>query len=145
MCVCVCVCDHQFLWFGLFFSTVILCLSFMGTLFFMLSWMFQHDYFDTCCFECLICMCFVFAPVQRNWACFTWKGALEICSLLLVALFIIPCNTPPSIRQTYLHFKQMCNVDPNWNKWKWQKRYQMKISTNSSSYWDMSISQTAFL
>ena len=22
--------------------------------------MFQHDYFDTCCFECLICMCFVF-------------------------------------------------------------------------------------
>ena len=25
---------------------------------------------------------FVFAPVQRNWACFTWKGALEIRSLL---------------------------------------------------------------
>ena len=35
-------------------------LGFMGTLFFMLSWMFQHDSFDTCCFECLICMCFVF-------------------------------------------------------------------------------------
>ena len=34
--------------------------------FFMLSWMLQHDYFDTCCFECLICMCFVFAPVQSN-------------------------------------------------------------------------------
>ena len=32
----------------------------MGTLFFLLSWMFQHDYFDTCCFECLLCMCFVF-------------------------------------------------------------------------------------
>ena len=26
---------------------------------------------------------FVFAPVQYNWACFTWKDALEICSLLL--------------------------------------------------------------
>ena len=22
-------------------------------------WMFQHDYLDTCCFECLICMGFV--------------------------------------------------------------------------------------
>ena len=28
--------------------------------FFMLIWMFQHDYFDICCFECLIYMCFVF-------------------------------------------------------------------------------------
>ena len=26
----------------------------------MLSWVFQHDYLDTYCFECLICMCFVF-------------------------------------------------------------------------------------
>ena len=25
----------------------------------MLSWMFWHDYLDTCCFECLICVCFV--------------------------------------------------------------------------------------
>ena len=29
---------------------------------------------------------FVFAPVQRSWACFTWKGALEVCSLLLLSL-----------------------------------------------------------
>ena len=28
--------------------------------FFMLNWMFQHDYLDTYCFECLICMRFVF-------------------------------------------------------------------------------------
>ena len=37
--------------------------------FFMLSWMFQHDYLDTYCFECLISMCFVFfvfAPIQRK-------------------------------------------------------------------------------
>ena len=26
----------------------------------MLSWMFQHDYLDTYCFECLICMRSVF-------------------------------------------------------------------------------------
>ena len=27
---------------------------------FMLSWMFQHDYLDICCFEFLKCICFVF-------------------------------------------------------------------------------------
>ena len=32
---------------------------------------------------------FVFAPVQRNWACFTWKGAPEIRSLSLLLLI---CN-----------------------------------------------------
>ena len=26
----------------------------------MLSWMFQQCYLDMCCFECLICLCFVF-------------------------------------------------------------------------------------
>ena len=53
VCVCVCVCDH-------FLCTLIQYLGFMGD-FFMLSWMFLHDYLDTCCFECLIiCMCFVF-------------------------------------------------------------------------------------
>ena len=30
---------------------------------------------------------FVFAPVQRNWARFTWKGALEVHPLLLLLLF----------------------------------------------------------
>ena len=34
--------------------------GFLWVFFFMLSWMFQHDYLDTYCFECLICMCFVF-------------------------------------------------------------------------------------
>ena len=32
---------------------------------------------------------FVFAPVQRSWACFTWKGALEIRSLLLLLLLLL--------------------------------------------------------
>ena len=31
-------------------------MGFMGVL----SRMFQHDHLDTYCFECLICMCFVF-------------------------------------------------------------------------------------
>ena len=35
-------------------------IGFMGILVFMLNWMFQHDYLDTYCFECLICMRFVF-------------------------------------------------------------------------------------
>ena len=26
----------------------------------LLSWMFEHDCLDTCCFECIIYMCFVF-------------------------------------------------------------------------------------
>ena len=46
------------MWLGLFLSTLIQYMDFMG--FFMLSWMFQHNYLGTYCFECLICMCFVF-------------------------------------------------------------------------------------
>ena len=33
---------------------------FLWVFFFMLNWIFQHDYLDTYCLECLICMCFVF-------------------------------------------------------------------------------------
>ena len=53
MCVCVCVC-------------VCVCLS-------SLVCMFRVSYMHVFCI-------FVFAPVQ-HWACFTWKGALEIRSL----------------------------------------------------------------
>ena len=42
-------------WLGSFLCTLIRYIGFMGILF-MLSWMFQHDYLDTCCFECLTCM-----------------------------------------------------------------------------------------
>ena len=42
-----------------FFVYVDTVFGFMGILF-MLSLTFKHDYFDTCCFECLICMRFVF-------------------------------------------------------------------------------------
>ena len=46
------------MWLGLFLCTLIQYMDFMGVL--MFSWMFQHDYLDTYCFECLICMCFIF-------------------------------------------------------------------------------------
>ena len=64
----------------------------MGTWIFLypsllLSWMFEHACFDTCCFGCLICMCCIFLYLHlfsANWACFTWKSALEIQLLLLL-------------------------------------------------------------
>ena len=47
---------------------------------------------------------FVFAPVQHNWACFTWTGTLEIWSLLLLLLLltlqIAPMSHTVSQRET---------------------------------------------
>ena len=56
---------------GVIFVYADMVFGFYGYSFFMLSWMFQHDYLDTCCFECLISymhvFCnFAFAPVQRS-------------------------------------------------------------------------------
>ena len=44
---------------------------------------------------------FVFAPVQRSSACFMWKGALEIRSLLLLLLLLYqkPTEESPSFAQ----------------------------------------------
>ena len=61
---------------GVIFVYVDTAYGFYG-FFFMLSWMFQNVFLDTYCFQCLICMCF------------TWKGALEICSLLLLLLLLL--------------------------------------------------------
>ena len=62
---------------------------------FLLNWMFQHDCLDTDCFWVSYMHAFsifVFAPVQHNWACFTWKSALEIPSLLLcVCVCVCAC------------------------------------------------------
>ena len=63
MCVCVClsVCLSSLVCMvGAVFVCVDMVYGFLWVFFFMLSWMFQHDYLDTYCFECLICMCFVF-------------------------------------------------------------------------------------
>ena len=55
VCVCVCVCVIISLY--VYIDTVF---GFYGIFFPLFSWMFQHDCLDICCFECLICMCFVF-------------------------------------------------------------------------------------
>ena len=64
MCVCVCVCLTLVCMVGVIFVYVDMVFGFYGVLFvcflLMFSWMFQHDYLDTCCSECLICMCFAF-------------------------------------------------------------------------------------
>ena len=66
-------------------------MGFMGILFFYVqldvsAWLFGHLLFWVSYMH-VFCI-FVFAAVQRNWACFTWKGALEICSLLLLLLLL---------------------------------------------------------
>ena len=51
---------------------------------------------------------FVLAPVQRNWACFTWKGVPEIRSLLLLLLLLMVTSGPlwrmpfPAFRQFHM-------------------------------------------
>ena len=64
VCVCVCVCLSVCLslvcMVGVVFVNFDTVYGFLWVFFFMLSWMFQHDYLDTHCFECVIYMCFVF-------------------------------------------------------------------------------------
>ena len=55
-----CVCRSLVCMVGVIFVYVDTVYGFYGYSVFMLSWMFQHDYLDTYCFECLICMGFVF-------------------------------------------------------------------------------------
>ena len=53
----------------------------------LLTWMFEHDCLDTYAVLGVLYACvlyFVFVLVQGNWACFTWKGALEMQSFLLL-------------------------------------------------------------
>ena len=67
VCVCVCVCPSSLVCMvAVVFVYVDMVYGFYGYSFFILSWMFQHDYLDTYCFGCLICICFVFEPVQRD-------------------------------------------------------------------------------
>ena len=64
MCVCVCLCLSSLVCMVevifVYVDTVLGFHDFFFFFFFNLSWMFQHDCLDTCSFECLICMCFVF-------------------------------------------------------------------------------------
>ena len=65
VCVCVCLCLSVHLsslvcMVGVIFVYVDTVYWFYGYSFFMLNWMFQHDYLDTYSFECFICMHFVY-------------------------------------------------------------------------------------
>ena len=73
--VCVCVCVFVSVCLSVCLSSLVCMVGiiyvYVDTVFgfygyFILSWMFEHDCLDTCCFGCLICMCFVFTPVQCN-------------------------------------------------------------------------------
>ena len=59
----------------------------------MLSWIVQNDYLDTCCFECLICMYFVFLYLHLFRAIEHVSHGkapdLEIRSLLFFVIIII--------------------------------------------------------
>ena len=82
VCVCVCVCESSLVcMIGVIFVYADTVFGFYGYSFFILSWMFPHDYLDTCCLSVLYACVLVFAPVQCNRAYFTWTGALEIRSL----------------------------------------------------------------
>ena len=67
----------------------------------MLSWMFQHDYLDTCCFECLICMCFVFSylhlfsateHVSHGKVLKKYAHYYYCCFVFVVVVIIIPLS-----------------------------------------------------
>ena len=88
VCVCVCVCLSSLVCVVGYFYVRWCSILVLWVFFFLLNWMFQHDCLDTYCFWVSYMhafFIFVFAPVQRNWACFTWKSALEICSLKLLS------------------------------------------------------------
>ena len=81
--LCIHWCNICILWvlsFLVFFNTHLYysvgCLSMI--IGHMLSWV---SYMHVFCI-------FLFALVQRNSACFTWKGTLEICSILLLLLLL---------------------------------------------------------
>ena len=62
---------------------------FMGILFLCLVGCFSMIIWTPTVLSVLHVFCiFVLAPVQHSWACFTWKGALEIRSLILLLLLL---------------------------------------------------------
>ena len=92
--VCVCVCVWSLVCVvGVFLCTLMRYIGFMGVLFFLcLIWWFSMIVWTPSpyCFWVSYMHAFsifAFAPVQHNWACFIWKSALKIHSLLLLLLF----------------------------------------------------------
>ena len=77
VCVCVCVCLHGLV---LFFCELH-------------SWMFQHAFLDTCCFECLIIKfyaCFLYffvCPCSAQLSMFH----MERCSRSMLIIIVVVC------------------------------------------------------
>ena len=103
--VCVCVCVSSLVCVVGYFYVRWCSILVLWVFFFLLNWMFQRDCLDTYCFwVSYMHAVSIFAPVQRDWACFTWKSALEIRSLLLLlSLSSFPSPTLQSNVDFRLH------------------------------------------
>ena len=55
----------------------------------MISWMFEHDYLDTCCFECLICMCLYFCICNCSAQLSTFHMERRSINTLIIIIIII--------------------------------------------------------
>ena len=138
VCVCVCVCvwslvcmvGNIYVYVDTVFGCGFLLLFFFHCIvgcFSMLVWtpaVFECLIIQWC--ACVFCVCFfffVFAPVKRIWACFTWKGALEICSLLVLLLNVmfhrcLLCNTDWwSLNVMHYRFLVNTTMDCDLRKW----------------------------
>ena len=70
--------------------------------------------------SCMHVFCiFVFALVQRKWACFTWKGATAIQSLSLLLLLLLLLLLPSSLFCLFLIM------------WTWHRSLKTKPSNSS--------------
>ena len=95
VCVCVClsVCLSSLVCMvGVVFVYVDRVYGFLWVFFFMRSWMFQHDYLDTYCFECHICMClyFCFCTCSAQLSMFHMERRSR--NTLIIIIIIGPVN-----------------------------------------------------
>ena len=103
VCVCVCVCLSVCLAIWLSGCLSVIISLYVGVIFVYIDTVYGFNGYSFIClvgyFSMIIwtltvlkvlyacVLYFVFAPVQRNWACFMWKGALEIYSFFFFFFF----------------------------------------------------------
>ena len=74
---------------GVIFMYVDTVYGLYGYSFFMLSWMFQNDYLDTGCFECLVCMGFVFLYLHLFSAIEHFSHGKELTIIIIIIIIIL--------------------------------------------------------
>ena len=85
---------YAFFFFFFFFLRCFRLILCYASGFYMLLF-FRQMFLTHACVCVCVCVCMLFIGiVQRNWACLTWKSAIEIKSLLLLLLWLWPL-TPP--------------------------------------------------